>query len=139
MFRKYRNAVLVTVFCLSLAIIVYVVFFHRGEGARDSMVLFVSSSEAREKINEHQDAFILDVRSAEEFFSVRIPGSVNIPYLMIRQEQDLLPSDRHHLIFIYCRTGRRAAIAAHELVALGFTDIIVFPGMATWVYETVTG
>ena len=136
--KKYRNAVFAIGFC-GILVIMYVVFLHRGEELHESMVLFVSSSEARVKIIEHQDPFILDVRSNEEFIAARVPGSVNIPYLMITRERALLPDDRHTLIFVYCRTGRRAAIAVNDLMALGYTNIIVFPGMETWGYETVSG
>ena len=125
------------VLCGILAIIV--ILTRLSEAAHEPAVLFVTSSEANEKINEHQGAFILDVRSNEEFLARRIPGAVNIPYLIIGANQDLLPEDKQALIFVYCRTGRRAAIAANALLGLGYTNIIVFPGMISWVYETDSG
>ena len=135
---KWRiRAVFAFAFCVFLVIIVVVA--RSGETEGEPTVRFVTSSEANNKINEHQDAFILDVRSSHEFFASRIPGSVNNPYAMIDDNQDLLPSGRQTLIFVYCRTGRRAGIAANRLLELGYTNIIVFPGMITWVYETVSG
>ena len=98
----------------------------------------ISSSEAREKINEHQDAFILDVRTHEEFYQRRIPGAVNIHYTEIAALQALLPQDNNAMILVYCQTGRRAGIAAFELAELGYTNIFVFPGMIDWEGETVT-
>ena len=122
--------------CVVLAAVMYLSMSHE---VNEPTVLFVTSSEAHEKISEHQDAFILDVRSSGEFTASRVPGAVNIPYLNIEREQNLLPQDRNALIFVYCRTGRRAAIAASELLDLGYVNIVVFPGMATWDYETVSG
>ena len=125
--------------CGVIVITIFLAVFLWDEYVQEPSVLFVSSTEARIKINEHQDALILDVRSNAEFISLRIPGSVNIPYTSISHMQNLLPEDRHTLIFVYCRTGRRAGIAANELVGLGYTNIIVFPGMASWDGETITG
>ena len=136
--NKHRKAMFVLGFCVILFITMYVVFCKRTAGVHEPTLLLISSSEARVKINENKDAFILDVRTSEEFNMGRIPGAVNIPYLMIAEEQGLLPHDKQHLIFVYCRTGRRAETAAYELVALGYTNIVVFPGMMTWIYETVT-
>ena len=123
-------------FCVILAFIMYLSY---SRYAHEPMMQFVTSSQARVKLIEHRDAFILDVRSSEEFYASRIQGAVNIPYLAIREEESKLPQDRHAPLFVYCRTGRRAAIAANELLDLGFSNIIVFPGMATWDYETVSG
>ena len=134
---KRIMAVFVIGLCVILAIIV--IFTRMHDTALEPSVLFISSSEANEKINEHQDAFILDVRTREEFGASRVPGSINIPYTMIEAMKDLLPENRQNPIFVYCRTGRRARFAANELLDLGYTNIIVFPGMNTWVYETVSG
>ena len=134
---KRIMAVFMIGLCAILAIIVILTRMH--DTALEPMVLFISSSEANEKINEHQDAFILDVRTREEFGASRVPGSVNIPYTMIEAMKDLLPENRQNPIFVYCRTGRRASFAANELLELGYTNIIVFPGMIDWVNETVSG
>ena len=122
-----------------LTIAFFLAFALEDETAAEPTVQFITSSEAREKINEHQETFILDVRSIEEFLERRIPGAVNIPYNMVAAEQEKLPQDKHMLIFVYCMSGRRAGIAANELLELGYTSIIVFPGMIDWEYETITG
>ena len=109
------------------------------EGETVPTVRFITSSEAHEKINEHPEAFILDVRSNEEFLERRIPGAVNIPHYMVASAQEILPQDNHTLIFLYCRAGMRASAAATQLAALGYTNIVVFPGMDTWEYETIMG
>ena len=142
MFKKGNfTGVLILVILIGLSVIlaIIVILTRVDEAVPEPTVLFVSSSEAREKINEHQGAFILDVRTIGEFVASRIPESVNIPYDTIAANQDLLPENKHTPIFVYCRTGRRAGVAASDLTELGYTKIIVFPGMIDWEYETVSG
>ena len=137
----FWNKLTIAGICLFAAFAVAVSFFSErgGEITADPSIQVISPSDARAKMDEHQDAFILDVRSSGEFYASRIPGAVNIPYLMIESGHDLLPLDKHTQIFVYCRTGRRATTAANKLAELGYTNIIVFPGMISWVYETVSG
>ena len=136
MFTKKKLAFAIG-FVAFLVIIVFLILNSSDEISQMPRVQNISSSEAWHKINEHQDLFLLDVRSNEEFYEIRIPGAINIPYQLIAGKRDLLPDDRHALIFVYCRTGRRAAIAANQLLILGYTNIYVFPGMESWAYETL--
>jgi rhodanese-related sulfurtransferase len=81
------------------------------------------------KINTEQDMammeqgqpyILLDTRTDEEFINQRIEGAVLIPeYEIADRAADELP-DKDALILIYYRSGRRSAIAAHELVAMGY-------------------
>ena len=122
-----------------LAVVVLLEIVPRGEQMPEPSIKFISSSEAGIKISEYPDAFIIDVRTNMEFVHLRIPGSINIPYTSIAQMQELLPYDRRIPIFLYCRTGRRAGIAANVLLELGFQNIFVFPGMIDWQGDTITG
>ena len=137
--KKSYIIALALVLLTCFAVLLIMELSRAGETVHAPAVQFISSSEANRKINEHQDAFVLDVRSNEEFVARRIPGATNIPYLMIGASQDMLPQDRQTPIFVYCITGRRAAITANKLLELGYTNIIVFPGMISWEYETITG
>ena len=131
--RKIVFMVLLAVFAIS---VFAVLLFRNGQGTEPE-VLFVSNSEARERMAGHPEAFILDVRSPEEFNVLRIPGSINIPHSLIASYVHLLPQDKNALIFAYCRTGVRVRTAVYALLDMGYTNIVVFPGMATWDYETV--
>jgi phage shock protein E len=73
---------------------------------------------------------LLDVRRADEFAAGHIPGAVNLPYDEIAAGKPDVPKDR--LVIVYCRTGRRSAIAAESLATLGFTDIADFGGIPNW-------
>jgi rhodanese-related sulfurtransferase len=56
-----------------------------------------------------------------------------IPYDSIAQSLDKLPHDRAARIVVYCKGGPMSAIAATELVKLGFTEVEdLAGGMDAW-------
>jgi rhodanese-related sulfurtransferase len=76
------------------------------------------------------------------FVNVHIPFEGNIadtdlsiPYDQITEPTNLaqLPADKSDKIVLYCRSGRMSAIAAEELVKLGYTNIWNLKGgMLDW-------
>ena len=76
------------------------------------------------------------------FVNVHVPFEGNIantdsstPYDQITEPDNLaqLPVDKNAKIVLYCRSGRMSAIAAEELVKLGYTDIWNLKGgMLDW-------
>ena len=76
------------------------------------------------------------------FVNVHIPFEGNIadtdlsiPYDQITEPTNLaqLSADKNVKIVLYCRSGRMSAIAAEELVKLGYTDIWNLKGgMLEW-------
>jgi phage shock protein E len=73
---------------------------------------------------------LLDVRAAEEYAEGHIKSAVNLPYDRIVAGTPDVPKDR--LIIVYCRSGRRSALAAESLQKLGFSDIADFGGISNW-------
>tara|TARA_B110000879_G_C11151390_1_gene504782 strand:- start:919 stop:1278 length:360 start_codon:yes stop_codon:yes gene_type:complete len=65
---------------------------------------------------------ILDVRSKEEYNKGHYIGAINIPYDTIMEDK---VKDLESPILVYCRSGRRAIIAAEKLYSLGIRKIYV--------------
>ena len=79
----------------------------------------ISAEEAKEIMDGATDFLLIDVREKEEY-----AGS--------------LLADKQQTILIYCRSGRRSAIAARTLSDLGYTDVKDFGGIIDWPYDIKT-
>ena len=84
---------------------------------------------------KHADhLFVLDVRSPEEFREGHVPGAVNVPYDQITARIAEVPKDKD--VVLYCRSGRRAGIAADVLAANGYTRLSHLEGdMPAWIAQ----
>ena len=83
------------------------------------------------------DFVLLDVRSEREFRERRIEGALSLPAGEVRSRAGGLIPDKNAAILVYCRTGRRSAAAARELVRMGYANVYDFGGIVDWPYETV--
>ena len=68
---------------------------------------------------------LIDVRTREEFVMEHIKGAVNIPHYDLEYYRELL-NDRE--VVVTCNTGRRSAIAAKKLAAMGIAAEILPTG-----------
>ncbi len=76
-------------------------------------------------------AVVLDVRTPSEFEHGHVPGAVNIPHDQVASRfAELGAKDRP--VVLYCRSGRRADLAAAELTRLGFTAVYNFRTVTAW-------
>ena len=69
-------------------------------------------------------ALIIDARSAGDFAVEHIDGAINIPHDQLAGRLDELAIDKDASIVTYCRSGRRAGVAAQILLENGYTDVI---------------
>ena len=69
------------------------------------------------------ETYWIDVRTAEEHAQDSIPGDIHIPHEQIASRIDAVTKDKQADIHLYCRSGRRAGIAADTLKSLGYQQV----------------
>lgn len=72
-------------------------------------------------------AFILDVRTLEEFEDEHYPDALCIPVNELPARLGEIPKDKS--IIVYCATGARSAYAARILKSYGYTDVVNAGGL----------
>lgn len=83
---------------------------------------------------EDRNLVVLDVRAPEEFAAGHVPGAVNIPYDQVAARLAEVPKDKD--LVLYCRSGRRVAIAAEVLAQNGYTRLQHLEGdMPAWLAQ----
>lgn len=77
------------------------------------------------------EAFVLDVRTANEYSAGHIPGATHVHVGRLRARLDSLPKDR--TIVVHCEHGGRAAVAEGILRDAGFERVVDLAGSyAAW-------
>ncbi len=99
----------------------------------------IKPEEAKKRLDGETGIILLDVRTQEEYDEKHIPDSILIPVDVIEKEAQTKLTDKNATIFVYCRSGRRSAIAAEALVKMGYTKVYNLGGINDWPYETETG
>lgn len=107
-------------------------------GSIKSAYTKISADEAQKIMDENDAVIILDVRTEDEYAEGHIEGAILIPDTEIASEAETTLTDKSATILVYCRSGRRSALASEELVELGYTNIYDFGGIIDWKYEVVT-
>lgn len=72
---------------------------------------------------------VIDVRTPEEFASGHISGAVNIPVEEADFGERIAELDPKASYLVYCRSGRRSAIAADLMAEAGFRDVVDAGGL----------
>ena len=86
--------------------------------------------------NKDATMVILDVRTPDEFAQGHVPGAINIPHDKLADRVDELTGAKNKDIVLYCRSGRRAGMAADTLKANGFSKLLHLEGdMIKWTEE----
>ena len=72
---------------------------------------------------DYSTAIVIDVRATDEFAAGHLDGAVNYNVEDGTLEQALLSLDQNANYVVYCRSGRRSAIAVDLMKENGFTQI----------------
>ena len=93
-----------------------------------------------QQLGSEDAPLVLDVRTEAEYRDGHVPGAVHIPYDELPRRLAEIGNDTSQPIVVYCRTGRRAAVAQKTLVQAGFSDTRVLHGhWRSWPGAKVTG
>ena len=85
----------------------------------------------------HSSILLLDVRTLEEFEAGHIKGALLAPYDELASS--FAEKDRDRPIVVYCRSGRRSAIAKATLEKMGYRNVSDFGGIENWKGSLVLG
>ena len=90
------------------------------------LVLFALTAHAKDvSFNGTKPAVIIDVRTPQEFSAGHIDGAINIPVDQIGQGiQSIKGLKKDSPVLVYCRSGRRSALARGMLEKQGYQHII---------------
>ena len=84
----------------------------------------ITSDQLVQRIEKQdKDVVILDVRTPEEFASGHVPGARNIPHDQLPNRIAELAGAKDKEVIVYCRSGKRAAVAQDTLAKHGFKRI----------------
>lgn len=87
-----------------------------------------SYNQIASEVNEDK-AVILDVRTPEEYQAGHASDAINLSLQEIESgKMPEVPKDRQ--IYVYCRSGARAAVAQKLLQAAGFTNVTNLGGLS---------
>ena len=102
------------------------------------MIDYISFEEGKHILDTCPGSVLLDVRTEEEYGIEHAAGAVLLPQedLETMDEGDILDvlPDLDAPVLLYCRTGRRAALAAVRLEELGYTRLYNLGGLNGWPY-----
>lgn len=93
----------------------------------------VTIQKLKEAIDNDEDILIFDVRTIREYEAAHVPEAYHIDRGLLEFAVWAVADDMDEQIFVYCRTGARAALASQRLQELGFTNVnSVATGAVEW-------
>lgn len=96
----------------------------------------ISEISQTELLAEPSSTLILDVRTPGEFAAGHVPGAVNIPHDQLAERLSEVERFRSAPVVVYCKSGRRAGMAASVLSDAGFSQIHHLTGdMTAWLQQ----
>jgi rhodanese-related sulfurtransferase len=100
-----------------------------GTDGSDTGTEVVRSVAAAEAVGMLDSRTVIDVRSAEEYDAGHVAGAINIDVEASDFGAKIAALDPEDPYLVYCRSGRRSAIAADTMAEAGFTDIVDAGGL----------
>jgi rhodanese-related sulfurtransferase len=96
---------------------------------REDAPVWIEVGELQRRLAAGDAVVVVDVRQPEEFTAPpgHLPGAVNVPLADLSGRAGELAARREPVVLV-CKTDRRSARAATELLAAGLRDVAVLRG-----------
>ncbi len=108
--------------------VIFIAVSHRGSRSGSNTI---SVDEVKNRLDNKDDIFILDVRSQGEYSEGHIKGATLIPMNQVKKNLDKIPKDKD--VVVLCAVGGRSSAATKFLVKAGYTNVYNMPGgMVKW-------
>jgi hydroxyacylglutathione hydrolase len=137
--KQQRMITFAAIGILVLAIIWVIMSGSATQAAVGTLPPEINTEEAYQKYQE--GAFVLDVRTLEEWADHHAPDTTLIPLDELEARVNEVPRDQE--IVVICRSGNRSQVGRDILLAAGFTDVTsVAGGLTGWKdagFPTVSG
>lgn len=115
--------IIITIICSCLTLGIYA---QQSRSAKDITVL-----KLERKISKNIQ--LVDVRTAKEFKEGHIENAINIDVNSPDFEAKLHKLHKNKRVYVYCRSGKRSAIALKKMDSLGFNKLYNLPvGIEGW-------
>jgi phage shock protein E len=103
-----------------------------GEPPAATPAATMTQEQLVEHLSKHPEhLFVLDVRTPQEYAEGHVPGAVNVPHDQLASRLAEVPKDKD--VVVYCRSGRRSALAMDVLAANGYRRVSHLEGdMQAW-------
>lgn len=109
-------------------------FLPEKQNQISSRVPIISTAELKDKIDNNENIYLLDVQSEESYLEKHLPGSFNIPYDQLETRKKELPNNKE--IIVICTndsTCQTSTKAAELLQNSGYSNIKDFKeGVLSW-------
>ena len=86
----------------------------------------ISVTELKQRLDDHAELVLLDVREPEELALARLPGAVHIPMGEVPNRLHELAHDKE--IVVFCHHGIRSASVVQFLVQHDFEQVVNLAG-----------
>lgn len=93
----------------------------------------VPIAELKKVLDADEDITLLDVRTPKEYEVVHIPGAINVSRGLLEFSIWSVVPDKDEKIYVYCKSGARAALATKQLNDFGYKNAVaIATGMTDW-------
>ena len=137
--KKKKEQIIYAVIAFIVILAAFFIFGGNSSPTTNSLPAEINTGMAYQKVEE--GAFLLDVRTQEEWIESHVEGATLIPLDELEARISEVPTDRE--VVVICHSGNRAKVGRDILLAAGYPSVSsVSGGIQGWMeagYPTVSG